>query len=79
MTIFKGDHEMFHKTRISVRKNIEMQADETDTAKINQYLFEYEEGRRQLEQGVVQGNLQQDGTYRWKVRKEHAMGASVKE
>jgi len=27
----------------------------------------------------VQGNLQADGNYRWKVRAEHAMGSSVKE
>ena len=28
---------------------------------------------------VMQGDLQPDGTYRWNVRKEHAMGTTVKE
>jgi hypothetical protein len=28
---------------------------------------------------VVQGNLQEDGNYRWKIRQEHAMGANVKD
>ena len=27
----------------------------------------------------MQGDLQPDGSYRWNVRKEHAMGTSVKD
>ena len=27
----------------------------------------------------MQGELQRDGNYRWNVRKEHAMGTSVKD
>jgi hypothetical protein len=26
----------------------------------------------------MQGNLQEDGTYRWMARKDHALGAAVK-
>ena len=70
---------MFHKARIEMRKSIEQQRDIKDPAKVNELLFQYEETRRILLQGVVQGNLQEDGTYRWKVRKEHAMGAAVKD
>jgi hypothetical protein len=70
---------MFHTARIEIRKSIEATGDERDPAKIAEMLFQYEESRRMLLQNVVQGNLQEDGTYRWKVRKEHAMGASIKE
>ena len=43
--------------------------------KVAEMLFQYEETRRLLLQNVMQGNLQEDGNYRWKVRKEHGMGA----
>ena len=75
-TIFKGDFEMFHRSRIELRRSIEAHKDESDAQKVNELLFQYEETRRLLLQNVMQGNLQDDGTYRWKVRKEHAMGAS---
>ena len=79
MTIFKDDFEMFHRARIEFRRSIESQKDERELAKVNDLLFQYEETRRTLLQKVVQGNLQQDGSYRWKVRPEHAMGSSVKD
>jgi len=78
-TVFHGDYEMFHKARIEMRRSIEAQSEERDPAKVAELLFQYEETRRILLQGVVQGNLQEDGTYRWKIRKEHAMGAAVKD
>ena len=77
--VFTGDHEMFHRARIEMRRSIEQQADESDPMKIAELHFQYEETRRILLQNVVQGNLQDDGSYRWKVRKEHAMGASLKD
>ncbi|CDW83352.1 UNKNOWN [Stylonychia lemnae] len=67
------------KCRIQIRRSILDQREETDPAKVNELLFQFEETRRMLLQQVVQGNAQPDGTYRWKVRKEHAMGASIKE
>lgn len=70
---------MFHVARIEVRKSIEINKDERDLAKINEFLFQYEEARRVLAEKVIQGNLQGDDNYRWKVRPEHAMGSSVKE
>ncbi|TNV75117.1 hypothetical protein FGO68_gene2519 [Halteria grandinella] len=79
MLVFKGDPEMFHRCRLQIRSSIASQADERDIAKVNEYLFQYEETRRILLQNVVQGMEQPDGQYRWKVRKEHAMGASIKE
>lgn len=79
MTVFQGDYEMFHKARIEVRRSIELHKDERDVSKINDLLFQYEESRRTLLKSVVQGNLQEDGSYRWKVRADHAMGAGVKE
>ena len=78
-TVFRGDYEMFHRARIEMRRSIEAQKEESDPAKVAELLFQYEETRRALLQNVVQGNLQRDGTYRWKVRKEHAMGSAVKE
>lgn len=79
MVVFKGDFEMFHRARIEVRRSIELTKDERELAKVNELLFQYEEARRVLSEKVVQGNLQNDGNYRWKVRPEHAMGSSVKE
>jgi hypothetical protein len=45
---------MFHKCRIEIRKSIVDAKDETDPAKINELLFQYEETRRILMQNVVQ-------------------------
>jgi len=77
--VFEGDFEMFHRARIEFRRSIEDQKEERDLAKVNELLFQYEETRRILLKSVVQGNLQQDGNYRWKIRADHAMGSSVKE
>ena len=77
--VFQGDYEMFPRARIEMRGSIEASKDERDPAKVAELLFQYEETRRILLQNVVQGNLQEDGNYRWKVRKEHAMGAAVKD
>ncbi len=52
--VFAGDFEMFHKCRIEIRKSIVEAKDETDPAKINELLFQYEETRRILMQNVVQ-------------------------
>lgn len=52
--VFAGDFEMFHKCRIEIRKSIVDAKDETDPAKINELLFQYEETRRILMQNVVQ-------------------------
>ena len=79
MTVFRDDYEMFHRARIEFRRSVEEHAEERDQAKVNELLFQYEETRRTLLSKIVQGNLQQDGSYRWKVRPEHAMGSSVKD
>ena len=76
--VFAGDYRMFHQARIEFRTSVESYQDETDRQKINDLLFQYEETRRILLKNVVQGNLMSDGQYRWKVRPEHAMGASIK-
>ena len=76
--VFRGDYEMFHKSRLEIKRSIQSFATETDPLKVNKLIFDFEEGRRALENQIMQGNLQPDGTYRWKVRKEHAMGAQVK-
>ena len=46
---------------------------------LNRVLFGFEEGRRMILKNIMQGELQEDGNYRWKVRKEHAMGTRVKQ
>ena len=53
MVVFKGDPDMFHRCRIEIRRSIQGQADERDPAKINEFLFQYEETRRILLQNVV--------------------------
>lgn len=79
MKVFANDPEMFHRGRIEFRRSIEEHAEERELHKINDLLFQYEETRRILLKSVVQGNLQEDGNYRWKMRPEHAMGSSIKE
>ena len=39
MTVFQGDYEMFHRSRLELRKSIEAQKGETDQAKVNELLF----------------------------------------
>ena len=78
-TVFENDPEMFHRTRIEIRRSIEEHKEERDLMKVNELLFQYEETRRILLTKLVQGNLQQDGNYRWKIRPEHAMGSSIKD
>ena len=62
-----------------VRQSIESQKDLTSVTEVNEMLFQYEESRRVLLKSIYQGNLQDDGNYRWKLRAEHAMGSSVKD
>ena len=38
-TIFKGDFEMFHRSRIELRRSIEAHKDEKDAQKVNELLF----------------------------------------
>ena len=38
-TIFKGDFEMFHRSRIELRRSIEAHQDEKDAHKVNELLF----------------------------------------
>mmetsp|Transcript_27736 Transcript_27736/g.24535 ORF Transcript_27736/g.24535 Transcript_27736/m.24535 type:complete len:136 (-) Transcript_27736:26-433(-) len=79
MRVFKGDYEMFHRSRIEFRKNILEYKDITTKKELNKVIFGFEEGRRMLLKNIMQGDLQKDGNYRWNVRREHAMGTSVKE
>ncbi|CAI2383704.1 unnamed protein product [Moneuplotes crassus] len=79
MRAFKGDYEMFHMSRIEFRKNILEYKDIQTKKELNKVLFGFEEGRRMLLKNIMQGDLQNDGSYRWNVRREHAMGTSVKE
>ena len=53
MTVFEGDYEMFHRSRIEVRRSIEEYKDERDIAKVNELLFQYEESRRTMLKSVV--------------------------
>lgn len=55
--VFQGDHEMFHRARIEMRKSIVASKDIEDPAKVAELLFQYEETRRILLQNVVQGNI----------------------
>ena len=50
-----------------------------DKKELNKVLYGFEEGRRMLLKNIMQGELQKDGNYRWNVRREHAMGTSVKD
>ena len=43
MVVFKGDYEMFHLSRIAVRKEILKFRDEKDPVQVNKYLFGFEE------------------------------------
>ena len=57
MVVFKNDYDMFHRARIEVRRSIEINKQERDPAKVNEFLFQSEEARRVLLEKVVQGNL----------------------
>lgn len=58
MTVFKGDYEMFHRSRMAIRGEILKYKDETDQVKINKLLFGFEEGRRALLSGIMQVDSQ---------------------
>ncbi len=78
MRVFKGDYEAFHRIRIQARKEILKNSEITTQAELNQKLFEAEEARNLLLTQLMQGVLQDEGHYRWVVRREHAMGANPK-
>ena len=54
MVIFDNDYEMFHRSRIEVRKSIQENLYEEDKVKANEVLFQLEEGRRALLKNVMQ-------------------------
>jgi len=54
MVVFKGDYEMFHRSRLEIRRSIIDLKDEQDPLRVNEALFQFEEGRRALLQNVVQ-------------------------
>ncbi len=57
MVVFDNDYEMFHRSRIEVRKSVEEYMYEEDKVKANEVLFQLEEGRLALLRNVMQGNL----------------------
>lgn len=69
MKTFDGDYQMFHQSRIEARKKILESKDLTDPIEIQNKVFIGEEARDFLETAVIQGNLQDSGKYRFKVRK----------
>ena len=79
MKTFVGDVNMFHRVRIEARRKILENKDETDEVKIQKLIFFGEESRDFLEKNLIQANLQaKTGKYRLHVRKEHALGTTVK-
>jgi complex III assembly factor LYRM7 len=73
MKTFDGDYEMFHRTRLEARKKIYENKQLTDPVAIQEKLFFGEEVREFMQYNMIQGNLQDNGNYRFKVRPEHAM------
>jgi hypothetical protein len=72
MIVFKGDYEMFHWSRIEIRKSIHKFKDVTEPMEYNKLLFGFEEGRRQLLTGIVQVSIDYNReTFR---RTEHTDG-----
>ena len=69
MKTFDGDYEMFHRARIEARKQIKQHKDLTDPVQIQEKIFIGEETRDFFESNVIQGNLQESGNYRFKIRK----------
>ena len=53
MVVFDNDYEMFHRTRIEIRRAIEEHKEETDPMAVNELLFKFEETRRALLTGVI--------------------------
>ncbi|KAL4435274.1 hypothetical protein ABPG74_017366 [Tetrahymena malaccensis] len=78
MKAFPEDYNMFHSCRIECRRKILENKNEKDPIKIQDHIFFGEEIRDMLENNLMQGNLQQNGNYRFKARPEHAMGEHVK-
>lgn len=78
MRVFKGDYEQFHRMRLAAKQEILKHKDIKTKAELNQKLFEAEEARNILLTKVMQGVLQDEGHYRWVVRKEHAMGTNTR-
>lgn len=76
MKVFNGDYEMFHKVRIESRNKILENKNETDEIKIQEKIFFGDECRDFLLSSVLQGNLQENGNYRFKARKEASLGAT---
>jgi hypothetical protein len=46
--VFEGDYEMFHRSRLEMRRSIEATKDLRDSQKVAELLFQYEETRRIL-------------------------------
>jgi len=79
MKTFVGDYNMFHRVRLEARRKILENKDETDEIKIQKLIFFGEETRDFLEKNLIQANMQKDsGRYRLNVRKEHALGTTIK-
>jgi complex III assembly factor LYRM7 len=79
MKTFTGDYNMFHQTRIEARRKIREHADLRDPVEIQEKIFFGEEVRDFLEVNVMQGNLQENGNYRFKARSEHGVGSGIKD
>lgn len=78
MKSFVGDYNMFHQIRLEARRKILENKNETDEIKIQKMIFFGEESRDFLEKNLIQASLQDTGRYRLNVRKEHAMGTTIK-
>lgn len=69
MKAFDGDYEMFHRCRIEARKKIIENKDLRDPVQIQEKIYVGEEAKDFLESNVIQGNLQENGNYRFKIRR----------
>ena len=75
MVSFDGDPEMFHHVRVEVKKKIYENKDLTETKDIMKKINEGEEFRNVIKDHLIKGTLQENGNYRYKIRKEHSFGA----
>lgn len=77
MEVFQGDFNTFHRIRITVRREIEKNANEIDEKKIRQQILDLEEARKAISSSLIQGKLVDDEFYRYKVRPDLFMGSNT--
>lgn len=76
MEVFEGDYESFHKMRILIRREVEKNKD-NNIATIKQKILDFEEARKIISTSLIQGKLQNQEFYRYKVRPDLLLGMNT--